>query len=93
LLTLPAIAGPPFQTDDPGVTPYHFLDVSTVFGQTADEIGERGSIGISSGTMRQMAGQRTLLFSLGRSVSSLPSFSGFAAYELLVGPRANANAH
>ena len=26
-LSLPALAGPPFQTDDPGTTPYHFFDV------------------------------------------------------------------
>jgi hypothetical protein len=27
LFAQPALAGPPFQTDDPGTTPYHFFDV------------------------------------------------------------------
>jgi len=63
-----------------------------IFGQSADTIGASGSTGFSLGTIRQVDELHKILFSLGRSIRGTSSFSGYAAYEVLFGPRARTSA-
>jgi hypothetical protein len=63
-----------------------------IFGQSADTLGGRGSMGFSVGMVKDLDEQHKVLFSVGRSISGESSFSGYGAYELFIGPRAKTSA-
>ena len=65
----------------------HGITLGTeIFGQSADTVGGSGSLGFSVGTIKELDAQHKISFSLGHSLSGASSVSGFAAYELFVGP-------
>jgi hypothetical protein len=63
-----------------------------IFGQSADTLGGRSSMGFSIGGSKELDPQHKVLFSFGRSIRGASSFSGYGAYELFVGPRASSAA-
>jgi hypothetical protein len=71
----------------------HGLTVGTeLFGQSADTVGGSGSVGFNFGANRQIDEHHEILVSLGRSLRGPNTFSAYAAYGLILGPRDKADA-
>ncbi len=60
-----------------------------IYHQSADTIGGADSTGVGLGFVAERGEHHALLASLGRGVHGPSTFSGYAAYELYLGPRSS----
>jgi hypothetical protein len=66
----------------------HGLTLGTeLFGQSADTVGGMSSLGFNFGAIRQIDEHHEVLFSLGRSLHGPNTFSAYAAFGWILGPR------
>jgi hypothetical protein len=66
----------------------HGLTLGTeLFGQSADTIGAKNSLGFNFGVNRQTDEHHEILFSMGRSLRGPNTLSAYAAFGWMLGPR------
>jgi hypothetical protein len=66
----------------------HGLTLGTeLFGQSADTVGDSSSVGFNFGVNRQIDEHHEILVSLGRALRGPNTFSAYAAYGWILGPR------
>jgi hypothetical protein len=90
LLPAPALAGPPFQTADPGTTPDHFCDVylASDYTRTFDSVdGTLPHVDINYGLFPS-ANLTVTLPLAGAQASRAPMHYGYGGYEMPFGPTA-----